>query len=87
MAQGTRNGIKNNTIINNVIMKRFLSITILIIACAVDSYAQVKIKLTGTLRENAEMTIGTTGSKIVITSLPFEFKIAHAEFINEFKSL
>ena len=34
-----------------------------------------KIMLTGTLRENVEMTIGNTGRKEIIKSLPYEFKI------------
>ena len=39
----------------------------------------VKVKLTGTLRENLEMTVGNTGRKEIITSLPYEFKISKDE--------
>lgn len=34
-----------------------------------------KIKLTGTLNEPATVTVGNTGEKIQITSLPFEFRV------------
>lgn len=39
----------------------------------------VKVKLTGTLRENLEMTVGNTGRKEIISSLPYEFMIAKNE--------
>ena len=35
----------------------------------------VKIKLTGTLEENVVMTVGETGRKETISSLPYEFKV------------
>lgn len=39
----------------------------------------VKVKLTGTLRENLEMTVGNTGRKEIISSLPYEFMISKNE--------
>lgn len=39
----------------------------------------VKVKLTGTLRENLEMTVGNTGRKEIISSLPYEFMISKDE--------
>ena len=36
----------------------------------------VKIKLTGTLKEDMEMTVGKTGRTEIISSLPYEFKIS-----------
>lgn len=39
----------------------------------------VKVRLTGTLQSNVEMTIGNSGRKEVITELPYEFKVSKNE--------
>lgn len=39
----------------------------------------VKIKLTGTLKEDMEMTVGKTGRTEIISNLPYEFQISVAE--------
>lgn len=39
----------------------------------------VKVRLTGTLHEDLEMTVGNNGRKEIISSLPFEFRIAKEE--------
>lgn len=50
---------------------------LLAILTVTNVYAQRprKILLTGTLRENVEMTVGNTGRKEIITSLPYEFSM------------
>ena len=39
----------------------------------------VKIKLTGTLKEDVEMTVGRSGRKEIISSLPYIFQVAKDE--------
>ena len=56
-----------------------LSIMLLQAVTAWSKPSLVKVKLTGTLRENLEMTVGNTGRKEIISSLPYEFMISKNE--------
>lgn len=58
----------------------FLVLTMLLQAVTAWSKPSlVKVRLTGTLRENIEMTVGNTGRKEIISSLPYEFKVSKDE--------
>ena len=60
---------------------RFLAISIIISSFCLSAFgAKIEtIRLTGTLKEKAEMTIGFDGRKEVISALPYQFKIPKDE--------
>lgn len=60
---------------------RFLAISIVISSFCLSAFgAKIEtIRLTGTLKEKAEMTIGFDGRKEVISALPYQFKIPKDE--------
>lgn len=60
---------------------RFLAISILLSSFCISVFgAKIEtIRLTGTLKEKAEMTIGFNGRKEVISALPYQFKIPKDE--------
>lgn len=59
------------------IFRTLLAIFILSISTTVLAGPKlVKIKLTGTLKEDMEMSVGKTGRTEIISSLPYEFKIS-----------
>ena len=59
-------------------MKRFFA-TAFIMLISILSYASpklVKVKLTGTIHEDIEMTVGNKGRIEIISALPYEFRVA-----------
>jgi len=61
-------------------MKNIEKILVLILILALPhdalSNSTVKVKLTGTLKEDVEMTVGKNGRKMIISSLPYTFQVA-----------
>ncbi len=56
-----------------------LSFFLFVTTIAMSGQKLVKIKLTGTIEEDVEMLVGRSGRAEVISSLPYEFKVAKNE--------
>ena len=59
--------------------KRIITLSVALFLCAIAAFAGprlVKVKLTGTIYEDIEMTVGRSGRKEVISHLPYVFQVA-----------